>query len=170
MAYVREMEKHYSITIWPRDEIGSRFDLCSLIPINIEGLMVYCYGPPRLLEAVEDFFINCPPDMVNTERFENASAKVNMLHNKAFNVLLKRSDRTIHVPAQKTLLEGLNQEGVGIMSTCSKGTCGTCEVDVVGGVPEHRDTVLTALEKLDGKTMMPCVSRCIGSNLALDLW
>jgi ferredoxin len=50
------------------------------------------------------------------------------------------------------------------------GTCGTCEVSVLGGHPEHRGTVLTELEKFEGKTIMACVSRCRGSELMLDLW
>lgn len=65
-------------------------------------------------------------------------------------------------------VEGIEREWAGILSTCSKGVCGTCEIGVLEGVPEHRDTVLTRKEKPDGKSMMPCVSRCAGARLVLD--
>lgn len=56
------------------------------------------------------------------------------------------------------------------MSTCSKGTCGTCEIPVLRGNLEHRDTVLSLEDREENKVMMPCVSRCIGNELVLDLW
>lgn len=170
MAYVDELAQDPCIEIWPKDEAGQRFDLSSLARKDSVDPLVYCCGPARLLAAVEDTFADHPPGMLNIERFENASINLDTSLNRPFDVILKRSGRSIHVPADRTLLEALNQEGVGIMSTCSKGTCGTCEVRVVEGVPEHRDTVLAAVEKLESKTMMPCVSRCVGSRLALDLW
>jgi hypothetical protein len=40
---------------------------------------------------------------------------------------------------------------------------------VLAGQPEHRDSVLSAEERLAGDTMMTCVSRCRGSRLVLDL-
>lgn len=55
------------------------------------------------------------------------------------------------------------------LSTCREGTCGTCEVRVLGGVPEHRDSVLSLEERLANDTIMTCVSRCRGPRLVLDL-
>lgn len=170
MAYVEELSRDPCVQVWPRDEEIHRFDLSSLVCKDDTDLLIYCCGPARLLAAAEEIFSDCRPGVLNIERFENTSNNLDSSLNRPFEVLLKRSGRSIHVPADRTLLEVLNQEGVGVMSTCSKGTCGTCEVSVVEGVPDHRDTVLTAVERLDGKTMMPCVSRCIGSRLALDLW
>ena len=90
--------------------------------------------------------------------------------NTRFKVKMAKSGRVLDVPPESTLLDVLNTNGASVLSTCSKGTCGTCEVPVVDGVPDHRDTVLTAVEKLEGKTMMPRVSRCVGNMLSLDLW
>ncbi|KAK5062635.1 hypothetical protein LTR84_004708 [Exophiala bonariae] len=170
MAYVKELSMDPCVKIWPKDEADHRFNLSSLSCKDTKDLLIYCCGPARLLAAVEELFRDYPTGILNIERFENTSHNLDASLNRPFDVLLQRSDRQIHVPADRTLLEVLNEEGVGVMSTCSKGTCGTCEVSVLEGVPEHRDTVLTAVERLDGKTMMPCVSRCIGSKLTLDLW
>jgi ferredoxin len=57
----------------------------------------------------------------------------------------------------------------GVLSTCREGTCGTCEVRVLDGIPEHRDSVLDLEERLASETMMTCVSRCRGQRLVLDL-
>lgn len=87
-----------------------------------------------------------------------------------FKVKMAKRGRVLDVPPERTLLDVLNANGASVLSTCSKGTCGTCEVPVVDGVPEHWGTVLTAVEKSEGKTMMPCMSRCVGGMLSLDLW
>jgi ferredoxin len=106
---------------------------------------------------------------LKVERFQGASPQ-NFLPNKSFRVTLGRSGRKLTVPPEQTLLEVLNQHGCGIMSTCLKGTCGTCEISVLDGRPEHRDTVLSLEEKGENKVMMPCVSRCLEEKLVLDLW
>ena len=106
---------------------------------------------------------------LRVERFQEASTR-NFLPNKSFHVTLGRSGRRFTVSPEKSLLEVLNQNGCGIMSTCSKGTCGTCEVSVLEGRPEHRDTVLSLEERGENKVMMPCVSRCLEEELVLDLW
>lgn len=69
----------------------------------------------------------------------------------------------------ESLLDAVNQAGAGVLSTCREGTCGTCEVTVLDGVPEHRDSALSLEERLANETMMTCVSRCRGHRLVLDL-
>ncbi len=55
------------------------------------------------------------------------------------------------------------------LSSCLEGVCGTCETAVVGGEPDHRDSLLSDDEKAAGDYMMICVSRCLGARLVLDL-
>ena len=85
-------------------------------------------------------------------------------------MVLTRSGRSLRVPNDRSILDVLHDNGTSVLSTCTKGTCGTCEVDVLEGEIDHRDTVLTQLEKEDGGSMMVCVSRCLGSRIVLDLW
>jgi ferredoxin len=58
---------------------------------------------------------------------------------------------------------------VEVLYSCTEGTCGTCETDVLDGEPDHRDSVLTDDERATGETMLICVSRCRGGRLVLDL-
>lgn len=53
--------------------------------------------------------------------------------------------------------------------SCEEGYCGSCETKVLGGVPEHHDTVLSAEERERGDTMMICVGRSASRLLTLDL-
>lgn len=89
--------------------------------------------------------------------------------NRPFEVVLARSGRVLPVPGDETLLDVVNGVGAGLLSTCREGTCGTCEVRILDGVPEHRDSVLSMEEGLANATMMSCVSRCRGRRLVLDL-
>jgi len=63
----------------------------------------------------------------------------------------------------------VEEAGVGVLSSCAEGTCGTCETAVLGGVPDHRDSVLTEEERRAGDCMMICVSRSCTERLVLDL-
>jgi ferredoxin len=56
-----------------------------------------------------------------------------------------------------------------VLSSCMEGTCGTCEVDVLDGVPDHRDSFLSPPERESNETMLICVSRCAGKKLTIDL-
>ena len=70
------------------------------------------------------------------------------------------------VPKDRSLLDVVNDAGAGIQSPCNKGLCGICEVRVLDGVPEHRDSVLTPLERPEEEFIMARVSRCAGKNLS----
>jgi ferredoxin len=82
---------------------------------------------------------------------------------------LARSGRTIDVPGGCSVLSALENAGVPILSSCAEGTCGTCEVEVVEGEIDHRDSLLTDEERAANDVMMVCVSRAIGDHLVLDL-
>ncbi|KAL1889496.1 hypothetical protein Sste5346_008874 [Sporothrix stenoceras] len=175
MAYADEMAANPKSTVWAKDEMDS-FDLQSLVvdhkaEIDSESLAVYCCGPQRLLRDVEDMFQpHLPARHIHVERF--TPLEVDKSTNTAFDVMLARSGRRVHVPVDKSILEAVREAGAtpAVLSTCTKGTCGTCEVKLVDGAAEHRDTVLTADEKAAQTSVMVCVSRCRGKELALDLW
>ncbi|CEL10126.1 hypothetical protein ASPCAL13251 [Aspergillus calidoustus] len=172
MAYHTELGRDHpgAVEIWAVDEnANARFDIPALLAQQQEGTQVYCCGPERLVLAVEDECRRNPKIQLRVERF-HAATTVTFLPNRSFDVALRKSGRTLTVPAEKTLLGVLNENGCGIMSTCSKGTCGTCEVRVLEGEPEHRDSVLSPEERSENTLMMPCVSRCLGERLVLDLW
>ncbi|GMG38848.1 unnamed protein product [Aspergillus oryzae] len=168
MANVEELCRGHPTEVWTSQD-GKGFDLESFVKAQEKNVQTYCCCPDRLINALEDA---CRENVVvelRVERFQVASTR-NFLPNKSFHVTLGRSGRRLTVPPEKTLLDVLNQNGCGIMSTCSKGTWGTGEISVLEGRSEHRDTVLSPEEKGKNKVMMPCVSQCLEEELVLDLW
>ena len=53
--------------------------------------------------------------------------------------------------------------------TCLQGTCGTCIAHVVEGEVDHRDSVLSEVEKMEGNKMCLCVSRAKLDKLVIDV-
>ncbi len=156
------------VTIWPGDEQG-HFDLSFLSKENPEGLQIYCCGPERLMSAVETACASFPIDTLRVERFAPKPFDELASVNQEIEVVLIRSGITLIVPPKRSILEVVNEAGAGILSTCQKGTCGTCEIRVLEGEPDHRDSVLTASEKASNEYMTICVSRCKGKRLVLDI-
>lgn len=79
------------------------------------------------------------------------------------------SDKTLFAPADKSILEVVQEAGIDVLSACSQRTCGTCETAVIEGTIDHRDSVLTSDERAAQATLMICVSRTVGRRLVLRL-
>ncbi|EWY97774.1 hypothetical protein FOYG_02539 [Fusarium oxysporum NRRL 32931] len=173
LAFVNELTEEHGdhFKLWvSQDQGGKRFDLKSFLKQeDVSDLRVYCCGPEGLLTGVEEALADAPTGVLRLERFA-AHNNGNTKPNTSFNVVLARSNKVLRVPEDKSVLEVINEAGAGVLSTCSTGVCGTCEVRVLDGLVDHRDVVLTQSEKAEGKSMMPCVSRCLGKKLTLDLW
>jgi vanillate O-demethylase ferredoxin subunit len=86
-----------------------------------------------------------------------------------FQVKLASSGDVYSVPADKTVLEVLVQNGVDVPFSCEQGVCGTCLTRVLEGVPDHRDMYLSDEEQEKNDQFMPCCSRSKSKLLVLDL-
>ncbi|MBO1330653.1 PDR/VanB family oxidoreductase [Streptomyces sp. VRA16 Mangrove soil] len=129
------------------------------------GELVYACGPEPLLTAVEALV---PPGALRTERF--TAVATDTAADEAFEIELALSGRTLTVPADRSVLATLQDAGIDVLYSCTEGTCGTCETDVLAGEVDHRDSVLTTQEQARNETMMVCVSRAVkGGRLTLDL-
>jgi cytochrome P450/ferredoxin-NADP reductase len=169
MAYVEDLIGLHGdrIEVWPSRELG-RYDLAGLwARLPADGYLYAC-GPEALLTGLEDSARAADREShLVVERF--AARPSSHEPNRPFEVTLARSGAVLSVAEDETLLDAVNRAGAGVLSTCREGTCGTCEVRVIDGVPEHRDSVLGLEERLANETMMSCVSRCRGRRLVLDL-
>lgn len=87
----------------------------------------------------------------------------------AFDVVLRRTGRTIRVPCDQSVLEALVDAGVRVDSMCHSGLCGTCQTRVLSGDVDHRDSFLTDEERAENNFMMLCVSRAMNADIVLDL-
>lgn len=168
MAFRQELPDRYGrrVHLQPQDE-GGLLDLDELLGEANPDTAIYCCGPEPLLSAVEQSSAHWPSGALHVERFtpkpDTGGAGT------AFEVELARSGRTVLVPAERSILETVEDADVPVLSSCREGTCGTCETDVLDGTADHRDSLLTEEEQAAGDTMMICVSRSCGSRLVLDL-
>lgn len=169
MAFLDEFEKYGDrVLVRPEDEYGL-LDLAGFLADAVPDTAVYCCGPERLIAAMEDACQKTPfPLSLHVERFAPKPA-VSELVNEEFEVVCEASGITLTIPADSTILKEVQKAGIDVLSSCSEGTCGTCETDIVEGMPDHRDSVLTPEDRKTGESMMICVSRCVGKRLVLDL-
>ncbi|WP_329269630.1 PDR/VanB family oxidoreductase [Streptomyces pseudovenezuelae] len=164
MAFTEELSRYGDrVTVAPQDESGL-LDLASVLDGVPEGTLVYCCGPGPLLDAVQE---RCPAGVLHVERF--APKEQPEGENTQFEVELAQTGTTVTVAPDVSVLDAVRATGVEVLFSCTEGTCGTCETDVLDGTPDHRDSVLTDEEREAGETMMICVSRCRGKKLVLDL-
>ena len=129
---------------------------------------MYCCGPGPLIEAVEERCAAWPNGALHIERFAPKAAGDRVVAGP-FEVEVVSTGRVLTVAPEQTVLEVLQNNGLFVDSSCEEGTCGSCEVAVVDGAIDHRDSVLTAEERDEGKLMMVCVSRSACPRLVLDL-
>jgi len=92
-----------------------------------------------------------------------------LILSEGFKVKLARSNKTIFVEQDSSILFALLDAGVDLPFSCGSGLCGSCEVDVISGVPEHKDFVLTEEERASNKTMMICCSGALTEEIELDI-
>lgn len=168
MAFASSLAESYpaSVTIAPHDEMGL-LDLEKELGECSADSVVYCCGPESLLSAVE---AECQQRSIRlrTERF--APRELDHLPAASgFDVELARSGVTLHVTPDESILDVVENAGVSVDYSCLEGTCGTCETSVLGGHPDHRDSVLSLEDRKAGNVMMICVSRSMSSHLILDL-
>ncbi|MEV8517211.1 PDR/VanB family oxidoreductase [Dactylosporangium sp. NPDC051484] len=169
MAFLTELQDQFGdrLIVNADDESGL-FNLHGYFNETQESTLVLACGPAPFLDATVRATKNWPSGTVRFERFE--PLEVDDSTNVAFEVELIRSGKVLEVPKEKSVLSVLKDNGVRVLSSCTEGTCGSCEVAVLGGDPiDHRDAVLSAEEQASGEMMMVCVSRCEGGRLILDL-
>jgi ferredoxin-NADP reductase len=168
MAFADELARHGDrVSVRPQDETGL-LDLDTLLGTPQEGTRVYCCGPEPLLAAVEQRCAGWPAGSLHVERF-SARPLTEPVRSESFEVVLEQSELTLTVPPDRSILSVVEEAGVGVLSSCAEGTCGTCETAVLEGVPDHRDSVLADEEKEANDCMMICVSRACTGRLVLDL-
>lgn len=167
MAFTAELERYGDrVALLPQEETGL-IDLAKAIGAPRAGTLVYCCGPAPLLDAATRYCAGWPEDALRTERFAAVQAQ-HQTPRGAFEVELARTGSTVTVPPEHSILQTLLEEGIELDNDCREGICGSCELKVLAGEPEHRDHVLTQRERREGATMMICVSRARSQRLVLD--
>jgi len=133
---------------------GRRFDTRAL-PCSDQVTHVYVCGPQRLVDSVQQALRGWPEEQIHNEIFqptidENFKAE-------PFEAVIASSGQTLLVPADRSLLDVLRDNGFIMPSSCELGVCGSCECGYRDGIVIHRDRVLPLAKRQD--RLLPCVSR-----------
>jgi tetrachlorobenzoquinone reductase len=166
-ALFPEARSPYSATTYIKKQ-GMRFDAAQALRAPQPETLIYCCGPASLMKAVEEATSGWPAGTLHCEWFapkEEAAAE----NDRAFELVCARSGLTLQIPADKSILQVLLDTGLDVPRSCEMGICASCEVNVLEGEVDHRDSILSPQERAAGKTMFCCVSRARGDRLVLDV-
>jgi vanillate monooxygenase ferredoxin subunit len=157
---------HFHFDAGPQEQ---KLDLPALIATSEPDTHLYVCGPGGFIEHV-----------VNTAKSLGwSSAQIHLEYfgakaqdtsgDGAFEVKIASSGRIFTVPADKTVIAVLEENGVDVPTACREGVCGTCITRLLDGVPEHRDVYFTDEERAKNDQFTPCCSRAKSGCLVLDL-
>jgi vanillate O-demethylase ferredoxin subunit len=171
-AFIDEIESELGAKLLPHfdgGDISRGLDVAALLKQRPPAAHVYVCGPPGLIRAVREATPHWPKGSVHYELFRGSEADIApRSSDHGFEIVLKRTGKTLTVPPDKSILATLADAGIKVKTLCKEGVCGTCRVGLVSGRADHRDEVLTDEER--GRHIQVCVSRALpGETLVLDL-
>lgn len=149
------------------DENAGKFlDIAAIVGRSDKETHFYCCGPAPMLKAFEAATAGCTPEQVHVEYFAPQSEKAT---EGGFVVELARSGKTLEIQPGQTILAAVLAAGVDAPYSCEEGVCGACMTDVIEGIPDHLDSVMTPAERKENKKIMICCSGSKSPRLVLDL-
>lgn len=125
---------------------------------------LYICGPSPFMETILNAAraLGWPTAKIHTENFGGATGGA------PFAAHLRRSNITVQVAEDESLLEAIEAAGIAAPFLCRGGACGECALPVLAGIPDHRDHVLNAADHAVNTLIMTCVSRAQTPALVLD--
>lgn len=150
------------------DDQRNALNIPALLDSAEAGTHVYVCGPAGMIDAVQEQVskLGWGSDRLHYELFSDSA---DTSADKPFDVEIHATGQVVHVAADKTIIEALEQAGLDPLYDCQRGDCGICQCTVVDGIPEHRDLILTDAEKASNTVMQICVSRSQTPKLVIDL-
>jgi ferredoxin-NADP reductase/predicted pyridoxine 5'-phosphate oxidase superfamily flavin-nucleotide-binding protein len=167
-AFLRELRREFpnELRIY-ESSAGNRLDLSHLMAQMQPYSKLYLCGPKRLIE--EALAHSASLSWEFSRLVYEAFGAAPIIRAKPVQLTLARSKKTLQIPADQSLLDGMLVAGVAAPFSCKTGTCKTCAVKVLAGEPDHRDKVLSPQEQSAEGLFCPCVSRSHTAHLTLDV-
>ncbi|NIE66913.1 PDR/VanB family oxidoreductase [Burkholderia sp. Ax-1719] len=151
--------------------VSNQLDIKQLLAQPNPGTHVYYCGPGGFMVACADAANHWPKGTVHFEHFKAPEqpkrAPGGTEHASGCEVTIASTGQVIHLKAEQTLSDALNDAGVAVATSCCAGLCATCKVRYLEGEVEHNDFILSDEERQQYLTT--CVSRPTSKTLVLDL-
>lgn len=152
--------------------ISPRTLLAEHIPVATAGLHAWVCGPAGFMEKVRDVATAKGWDEahLHSEAFQPAAPVSGGETGEIFTVKLASTGERWPVPADKTIAQVLQENGVDVPLSCEMGICGACLTPVIDGVVDHRDSVQSEAEKNGPDQQVAlCCSRSDSGELVIGL-
>lgn len=152
--------------------ISPRTLLAEHIPVATAGLHAWVCGPAGFMEKVRDVATAKGWDEahLHSEAFQPAAPVSGGEAGEIFTVKLASTGERWPVPADKTIAQVLQENGVDVPLSCEMGICGACLTPVIDGVVDHRDSVQSEAEKNGPDQQVAlCCSRSHSGELVIGL-
>jgi vanillate O-demethylase ferredoxin subunit len=148
---------------------SQQLDLPGVLAAPQPDTHLYVCGPQGFIEHVLGTAkgLGWPPAQLHVEYFKADAVETS--GDRDFDVKLASSGKVITIPAGRTVIRVLAEQGIAIPYSCEEGVCGTCLTRVLDGVPDHRDLYLLDEERAANDQFTPCCSRARTPLLVLDL-
>jgi vanillate O-demethylase ferredoxin subunit len=146
---------------------GQMFDPPALFAGADRGSHIYACGPAGFIDWVHAAaeIAGFPMAQFHREYFSAAPVVVPAGGEDSFEIQIASTGAVYPVPADKSVAQVLEENGIGVPISCEQGVCGTCITRLLAGEPDHRDMLA-----LDGDAeFTPCCSRSFSPRLVLDL-
>ncbi|MCC5969545.1 MAG: oxidoreductase [Pararhodobacter sp.] len=170
MAFADVLRDHHgaALTLHHDDVAGGPLPLAPIIQSAAPETHIYVCGPRAMIEAAREAATAAgfTPEQVHFELFEQAALQTG---DQPFEVEIASTGQVFTVPADKTIIEALEDEGIDLIYDCQRGDCGICQTGLLEGEADHRDVVLTDAERAANTLIHICVSRARSARLKLDL-
>ena len=144
-------------------------DLAALLSAPADGTHVYYCGPSGFMAACAAATAHWPAGTVHSEHFSVPVAGADArpaLAPGSFTVQIASSGLEFVVPADRSVVDMMNEHGVETETSCISGLCGTCKTGYLTGEIDHQDFILSDDER--AACFTPCVSRATSAVLVLD--
>ena len=167
-AYAQEVDALPGARCWfDGGDPARRVALSEVIGAPVAGRHLHVCGPKGFIEATLATAreLGWPEEQLQCELFVGSLQGAS---DKSFTVELKTSGITLDVPANKTVMDVMEEAGLDPMFDCRRGDCGICVAKVLQGEADHRDICLSAKDHQSGSFCI-CVSRARSEHLVLDL-
>lgn len=129
---------------------------------------VYTCGPDGFMDQVVAAFSPAVgADRIHVEAFTPKA--IDTSADTAFTVELA-SGEVFQIPADRSILDVLEEAGCEVFRSCGEGICGSCVSGVLEGIPDHRDNCLSEKVKAANTEMALCVSRALTDKLVIELY
>ncbi|SAK62593.1 PDR/VanB family oxidoreductase [Caballeronia ptereochthonis] len=142
-------------------------DLASTLENYVADTHLYYCGPGRFMDAIEAASAHWPAGTRHCERFTASELIKTTEAEAAFDIELRRSQKTLTVPPGESIVDVMRANGIEVDTSCCEGYCGTCMTRYLAGEPLHRDSVLDDEDREE--FVMICCSRSKSTKLVLDL-